>query len=110
MTVEQTSGLDIAYIDQETGITHLAISDHLQWDGEHLLILQEKINCYLSFIESGEIFDTLPFYKDRDVQIDVITKYKPTADALHFFGHVEVILKGAGVGFAHIGGTDGDEL
>jgi hypothetical protein len=110
MTVEQTSVVDIAYVDQETGITHLVVSDHLQWDAEHLLVLQEKINCYLSFIESGEILDTLPSSKDRNIQIDVITKYKPTEEALHFFGHVEAILKGAGFGFAHIAGSDGPKL
>ncbi|MCG3087958.1 DUF6572 domain-containing protein [Sporosarcina cyprini] len=32
------------------------ISDHLDWksEGEHLLMLQEKINAYLAFIESEQ--------------------------------------------------------
>lgn len=106
MTVEQTSVVDIAYIAKETGIVHLLIADHLQWDGEHLLVLQEKINCYLSFVESGEIFDTLPESKGKDIQIDLIAKYKPTEEALHFLQHAEAILKQAGFGLTHRAGLD----
>lgn len=109
MTVEQTSVVDFAYVDRETGATHLGIADHLPWDGEHLLVLQEKINCYLSFIESGELVETLPDSKGRDIQIDVIAKYKPTDEALHFFGHVAAILKTAGFTFAHEAGPEGYE-
>lgn len=107
MTVEQTSVVDIAYVDRETGIVHLSVMDHLQWDGEHLLVLQEKINCYLSFVESGEVFDTLPEAEGKDIQIELITKYKPTEEALHFFGHAEAFLREEGIGFAHRAGPDG---
>ena len=107
MTVEQTSVVDIAYVDRETGIVHLSVTDHLQWDGEHLLVLQEKINCYLSFVESGEVFDTLPEAEGKDIQIELITKYKPTEEALHFFGHAEAFLREEGIGFAHRAGPDG---
>jgi len=109
MTVEQTSVIDIAYIDRETGIVHLSVTDHLPWDGEHLLVLQEKINCYLSFVESGEIFVTLPEAEGQGIQIALITKYKPTEEALHFFGHAKVFLRQEGIGFAHRAGPDGYE-
>jgi hypothetical protein len=109
MTVEQTSVVDIAYIDRETGIVHLGVTDHLQWDGEHLLVLQEKINCYLSFVESGEVFDTLLEAEGKDIQIELITKYKPTEEALHFFGHAEAFLRKEGIGFTHRAGPDGYE-
>ncbi|WP_407059149.1 DUF6572 domain-containing protein [Ralstonia syzygii subsp. celebesensis] len=32
---------------------------------EHLLLLQEKINCYLRFIESGEIYNSFPSAEGR---------------------------------------------
>lgn len=43
----------------------LVITDHLEWggkaeQGEHLLLLQEKINTYIAFIESGEIYTEIP--------------------------------------------------
>ncbi len=109
MTVEQASVVDIAYIDHETGIVYLCIADHLKWDGEHLLVLQEKINGYLSFIESGEVVDTLPEAEGKDIQIELITKYKPTEEALHFFGHAEAFLGKEGIRFAHRAGPDGYE-
>lgn len=109
MTVEQTSVVDIAYIDKETGIVHLLVADHLDWDGEHLLVLQEKINCYLSFVESGEILDMLPESKGRDIQIDLITKYKPPEEALHFLEQAQAILEQAGLGLTHRAGPDGYE-
>jgi hypothetical protein len=101
MTVEQTSVVDIAYIDRETGIVHLIVTDHLQWEGEHLLVLQEKINGYLSFVESGKVFDTLPGAEGKNIQIELITKYKPTEEALHFFGHAEAFLRQEALGFTH---------
>lgn len=38
------------------------ISDHLDWDDEleHIHALQEKINAYLRFVESGEILGKYP--------------------------------------------------
>ncbi len=43
----------------------LVMTDHLEWgdkaeQGEHLLVLQEKINSYIAFIESGEIYTEIP--------------------------------------------------
>lgn len=107
MTVEQTSVLDIAYIDRETDKVRLVVADHLPWDGEHLILLQEKINRYLAFIESGEIFDTFPEFRGKSIQIDVIATYEPNEEAVHFFGHVKAILGQAGFEFAYDGGPDG---
>lgn len=92
MKVEQTSVSDFTYIDRETGIVHLVITDHLKWDGEHLVVVHEKINCYLSFIESGEVFDMLPEAEGKKIQIELITKYKPTEEALQIFGRAEAFL------------------
>ncbi|AZE16761.1 hypothetical protein C4K09_2300 [Pseudomonas chlororaphis subsp. aureofaciens] len=43
----------------------LGITDHLGWadkteQGEHLLALQEKLNAYIAFIESGDIYTEIP--------------------------------------------------
>ncbi|WP_342315746.1 DUF6572 domain-containing protein [Lysobacter sp. FW306-1B-D06B] len=48
----------------DAGIVVLGIADHLPWesgeDEQHLLLLQEKINRYLAFIESGEMVVAFP--------------------------------------------------
>jgi hypothetical protein len=110
MTVEQTSVVDVVYVHNETGIVHLVISDHPQWNDEHLLVLQEKINCYLSFVESGEFLDTNPEYKGKAIQIEVVAKYEPTKEALHFLEHAEMFLRREGFGFVHRAGPDGYKI
>ena len=66
MSIEQTDLIDIISIDRLTGETILTISDHLDWsDSEaHLLLLQNKLNRYLAFVESGEIFRSYPKAKN----------------------------------------------
>jgi hypothetical protein len=63
MTIEQADVIDIATIDHASGDLWLTISDHLPWgeiEGEHLVLLQNKLNAYLGAIESGEIFSKVP--------------------------------------------------
>jgi hypothetical protein len=71
MTVENTSTVDAVGTDKETGEVRLSIFDHLPWDTEHLRLLQDKINVYLGFIESGEIYVSYPNAKGRPLVIDV---------------------------------------
>ena len=59
MSIEGQGSVDAIGIDQE-GIVVLTISAHLEWDDGHLFLLQEKINTYLAFLESGEVFETYP--------------------------------------------------
>ena len=59
MSVEKKDIID--YITEENGKKMLSISDHLQWgDLHHLYELQEKINMYLSAIETGQVSDYYP--------------------------------------------------
>src|SRR4051812_37461549 len=84
MTVENTSIVDAVGTDKETGEVRLSIFDHLPWDTQHLRLLQEKINVYLGFIESGEIYGSYPNAKGRPLVIDVFTKFRPTKEATRF--------------------------
>lgn len=56
MTIEQANTVDLISVDRTTKVVK-TISDHLDWTDQatHLLLLQDKINCYLAFIESGEL-------------------------------------------------------
>ena len=62
MAVDNPNVIDAIGTDQTTGEVVLTISDHLEWDdrNEHLLILQEKINRYIGFIETGELREKYP--------------------------------------------------
>jgi hypothetical protein len=96
MSVEQTRVVDAISIDRETGQCKVSISDHLPWDGDHLLTLQEKLNAYLAFLESGEVYSAYPQATGREFSIIVIAKYRPNDIAMHFFEHAAAHIKRAG--------------
>ena len=58
MSIEQSDKIDFISITK-SGKVQLTISDHLEWNNEemHLLILQKKINAYLDYIQSEQIFE-----------------------------------------------------
>ena len=88
MSIDQTDVVDFVNIDRVSGRTLLTISDHLDWDeneGEHLLMLQEKLNAYLRFIESGEMEERFPQTRGREVTIQIYGKYPLSREARKFF-------------------------
>jgi hypothetical protein len=107
MPIEKTSAIDAVHIDKLSGALHLTIADYLEWDGDHLFKLQDKINTCLAFIESGEVFSAYPDAKDRDFVIDVVLKYRPTADASAFFEQAAPIIENTGILFRYGPGPTG---
>lgn len=66
----------------------LMISDHLGWDNEkdHLILLQEKINMYLSFIENEQYTEVYLDFRPLDFEIVIYLKGKPTEKMEKFLG------------------------
>jgi hypothetical protein len=79
MTIEQTDKIDFL-THTHGGELLLSISDHLPWDeeGRHLLLLQEKLNAYLRFIESGELKEKYPASAGRPIVLNLVTKFDPS--------------------------------
>jgi hypothetical protein len=102
MAVDNPDVVDAIGIERSSGIVSLTISDHLEWDdhNSHLLVLQEKINRYLAFIESGELLESYPKAVGRPVRIDVICKYKPTQTAKEFLDQARQVIEGGGWSFS----------
>ena len=100
MTIDQTAIIDLATIDHASGDLWLSISDHLPWggadEGPHLLLLQEKLNAYLRFIESGEVLETIPEASDRDVVINLVGKFPLSPEADAFFQIARAAIEEAG--------------
>ena len=94
MSVVDTASIDAIGLDKEMKRVFLTIIDSLVWDDEnvHLFTLQEKINTYLHFIESGELLETMPDSKGFDTAIEVILKHVPSDKAIHFFDKTMQIL------------------
>lgn len=99
MSVTNSDVVDFTSISPKGDVV-LTISDHLEWDNnEHILILQDKINAYLRFIESGDIYQQYPEARDRNVMIDVVVKYDPDSNGKIFLDRVKEILNEAGYEF-----------
>ncbi|CAG9233249.1 DUF6572 domain-containing protein [Paraburkholderia caribensis] len=99
MSILDANVVDIVGVDPSKGIARLIISDHLEWTdpvGEHLYLLQEKINSYLRFLEGGELLQNYPNSKGCKCDIEIAMKYEPNSDALDFIGKAREIVRGAG--------------
>jgi len=94
MSVVDTDSIDAIGIDKEAKRVFLTIIDPLVWDSEnvHLFTLQEKINTYLHFIESGELTTAMPDAEGFDIAIELILKHIPTDEAITFFDNTMQIL------------------
>ena len=98
MTIEQTDVIDIISHDKENNKLNLIISDHLEWDDENekLLLLQEKFNSYLAFLESDEVLEHHPNSKYEAYVIEIVSKYKPNKEAEKFLNLAREVIIEAG--------------
>ena len=98
MSVDQKDIVDLISTSPD-GNVMLTISDHLPWDkeNEHLLALQDKLNSYLMFIESGEIFESYPTAKSKSLINEIVMKYKPNEVALVFLTRSKETIENTGV-------------
>lgn len=109
MTVAQTRTVDWMGIEKGTGHVSLTVLDDLDWSDEqkHLLLLQEKLNSYLAFIESGEVFERLVEKSGRrvaastPVNVTIIAKFELTPRAHEFLDYATVSFGNAGFSLVH---------
>jgi hypothetical protein len=102
MAIDQTNVVDFIGIDPNGDEALLVISDHLEWDmskkedREHMYLLQEKINSYLRFVESGQIVTSYPQSKDKRIVIRVVAKYDMNSGGQRFFKKIQQALSASG--------------
>ncbi len=109
MTVKQTGTVDWLGLEKGTGSIILTVVDDLDWANEtdHLLALQEKLNAYLAFIESGEVFDRLldtvgrQVARDTPIKVSILAKYPIASKAEAFLEHARGAFEGAGFSLVH---------
>ena len=97
MSIEQTYIVDAIGTDISSGLIVLTISDHLDWNKDHIFLLQEKLNVYLAFIESGEIYSIYPSAKGREFAISIVCKYMPSPDGYDFLVKATSVLDSSGI-------------
>lgn len=95
--------VDVISIDL-MGNAVLTICDDLIWNDntDHLITLQKKINSYLEFIESGNLYQEYPNAKGKKIIVNVAAKYEPNESAKYFLNKTKEILQSAGYEFEFI--------
>ena len=103
MSVEETDCIDIIRHDIAHEKIILDITDHLEWDDEngHLLKLQDKLNVYLRFLKSGEVYEGHEELRGKKFAINVVFKNAPTPGAIKFIEIVTPIVNNSGIEFRH---------
>ena len=103
VTISDTDRIDIIATRPGSPEVRLIIADHLDWAhvNDHALQLQDKINTYLAFIESGEMQrrPEVAAVESPQVWIWVRGLYEPPAEAGPFLSRVEEFLAGVDVRF-----------
>jgi uncharacterized metal-binding protein YceD (DUF177 family) len=81
MSILDTNKIDGIGKSKNENKIALMIADHLDWENElqHLTLLQDKINAYITFIESGQVYNVYSYAKSVDGFIfDLKFKYETT--------------------------------
>ena len=85
MSLEQAEVVDLV-AESPSGEIALIMSDTGAWDGspERILQLQNKLNTYYAFVESGELSERYPRTRGRPIrfQLDTLEPLDPTTRAL----------------------------
>jgi hypothetical protein len=87
MSVDQTDVIDFVGRSKATGDLVLTVSDHLDWEDplEHLYVLQEKLNHYVGFVQSGQLVGNYADAAGKKVHIQVFFRCPPPAGAARQF-------------------------
>ncbi len=102
MAVDNRKTIDAIGIDRNSGHVILTIFDEKDWTNtyEHLYFIQEKLNSYLSYIESGEVYTSYPKADGKDFEFSIVFKYDLTRDAIEFLDKFQKIVENAGFSLA----------
>ena len=103
MSIIELGKIDFVSFKPESGEVVLTISDHLDWadDQNHLLVLQDKINAYLEFIESEQIHQEYPESIGRKLRIEIVSQYEYPKEGIDFLGKVKPVLESIGVSLSN---------
>lgn len=103
MSVEESDRIDLIATRPDSRVVRLGITDHLDWatPHEHCLLLQEKLNTYVSFVESGQLQRVAapPIPDDPAVRIEVWAIFPLPPEAEEFYRKVRDVLEARGFAF-----------
>lgn len=99
LNIEKTSVLDGIAFDEKNSKLILLLSDGMDWTNEynHLILLQEKINHYIAYIESKQYLKYLQEHSIildnvKQIEIELHFLFKETENCKKFLNNVEQII------------------
>ena len=103
MSLNNTDEIDAIGLDKATDDVYLTVKDDLDWKDEicHINKLQEKLNTYLRFIESGEVYDVYPEAKGKNFVIEILSKFNVPASGKDFLSKAGPVISEAGFKLIH---------
>ena len=103
MSIQDPKTVDFVSLGIEFDTALLVVSDHLEWTNtlEHQFALQEKLNAYLGFIESRELYLRFPKANGKHVEIRVIFQHEPDTSGKQFLQKVKGAIEEAGFRFSY---------
>lgn len=109
MSVRKVNVVDVLRIENGAGGIVLDLIDEEDWSDVHghLLALQEKLNSYLAFIESGEVYEQLEASGQKvtpgtlPIRVDVHARCPLHPHAQRFLEYVIRTFEGAGFRLSH---------
>jgi hypothetical protein len=109
MSIRKTRVVDSLGIEKGSGDIVLTVIDDEGWtnEHEHLHLLQEKLNSYLAFLESGEVYEQLATELGRTnakglpIKVSILAKYPLPAHAQEFLRFAQEMFSGAGFSLTH---------
>ena len=86
----RTSVIDVIAHDPKTDQAVLIMNESEAWDGasERLVQLQERFNCYVSFLLDGEFAEWNPELAQKRARIEVRCAHMPDVQALELLGKI----------------------
>lgn len=96
MSIDNTNVIDGMAMDKNRKAICLLLTDHFAWNGndtlseyEHLILFQEKINAYISYLETGQYEEQYPEEEIVMAIIEIHFKYDITENCEKFLNTVQ---------------------
>jgi len=110
MSIEDPSTVDFLAIERGGTKLVLAISDHWEWSQplDHVYALQEKMNTYAAFVESGQVWESASEQSGRNIcpdsipiEVKVFLKFEPPPVFFEFMERAKIAFAALGVSVTH---------
>ncbi|UWP97184.1 hypothetical protein K3X48_15245 (plasmid) [Aliiroseovarius crassostreae] len=102
MTISETDTIDFVQVNASDQRVNLIVADHLPWEGigdaddQHMYLLQEKLNSYLAYVETRQLYSDYPDVVGYDIKLQVYGKFDRSPKGVEFYARLRGFLEQSG--------------